>query len=162
MKKLLVLGATALLLTGCSEAPVNTKPVAYILPTDCNIQELVALDPSFEVLDKTEDGVEDSRDCAIGVANSDVGIFFGYSIRSREQWLAQTKKLASEGYKKWESGIADAEVWRQDAGTIEGGTSCSISGYVPGIGFSVTEPWVECDDKWNKKLVGYLVAKVKQ
>ena len=162
MKKLLVLGATASLLSGCSAVPVTPMDVAYGLPKDCNIKELVSLDPSFEVFDKTEDGVEGIRDCAIGAANSDVGIFFSYSISTKEQWLTEGNRLESEGYKKWDSGVADADVWRQDSGTIEGGTSCSISGYIPDISFSVTEPWVECDDKWNKELVGYLVAKTKQ
>ena len=162
MKKLIALGAAALLLTGCSAAPVTPKTVTYGLPSDCNIKELVALDPSYEVFEQTAEGVDDSHDCAIGVPNSDVGIFFGYSIRTKEQWLIVTSKLVAEGYKKWNSGVAGAEVWRMETGSAEQGANCSISGYVPGISFSVTEPWTQCDDKWNKQLVGYLVAKAKQ
>ncbi len=116
------------------------------------------MDKTYEILDQTAKGVDDSRDCMVGVPNSDVGIFFGYSIRTKAQWLVVTAKLAGEGYKKWDAGIADAQVWRRETGNAESGANCSLSGYVPGISFSMTEPWTKCDDAANKKMVGYLVT----
>ena len=159
MKKSVALIAITLLLTGCSATPqaAPVKATTYGLPTDCEIQPLLKLDPKYAVADQTADGVDDSRDCAIGVPNSDVGIFFGYSVRTKEQWLVVTAKLVAEGYKKWDSGVSGAEVWRNETGNKEDGANCSLSGYVPGISFSVTEPWTTCNDKWNKQLVGYML-----
>ena len=164
MKKLVVLAALPLLLAGCSttSTPAPEKTVAYGLPANCDIEALLKLDSKYAVADQTADGVDDSRDCAIGVPNSDVGIFFGYSVRTKEQWLVVTAKLVAEGYKKWDAGVAGAEVWRLQSGTSEDGANCSLSGFVPGISFSVTEPWTACDDKWNKELVGHLVEHAKQ
>jgi hypothetical protein len=47
------------------------------------------------------------------------------------------------------------------AGSEEEGTSCSLQGFMGGISFTVMEPWAECDDQWNKELVGYVVNHAK-
>lgn len=161
MKKLIVAAIAVLLLTGCTSQPQPKEETSYGLPVDCEIKTLLELDPKYAVVDQTADGVDDSRDCAIGVPNSDVGVFFGYSVRTKEQWLAVTAKLVSEGYKKWDAGVAGAEVWRLESGNSEDGQNCSLSGYVPGISFSVTEPWTACDDTWNQELVGHLLDHAK-
>ena len=154
MKRTVFAGLISIVLSGC--APTPPIATAYALPENCDIKELVALDKSYEVFDKTESGVTDSRDCAIGVANSDVGIFFGYSVRTEAEWSNVTAKLAEEGYEKWNSGYEGADVWRAEIDD-DMGASCSLSGHVAGISFSVTEPWTTCDDKWNKELVAHLL-----
>ena len=158
MKRIIVAGFLTFALSGC--APTAPMASVYALPTNCDIKELVALDKSFEVFDKTESGVTDSRDCAIGVANSDVGIFFGYSIRTDAEWTSVTKKLSDEGYEKWDAGYEGADVWRAEIDD-DMGSSCSLSGHMGGISFSATEPWTTCDDKWNKELVGHLLNHAK-
>jgi len=155
----IIFGVTALtlLLAGCSP---SVQPASFDLPKNCEIKELVAIDKSFEVFDQTATGVTDSRDCAIGVPNSDVGIFFGYSQRTASQWKAITKKLTSEGYEKWDAGYPGAEVWRMEVAS-DFDASCSLSGHIGGISFSATEPWVKCDDKWNKELVSHILNHAK-
>ena len=159
MKKLIALGVLSLVLNGCASPVPTVKPVSYGLPNDCKVAELLKLDNRYAAVNQTASGVDDSLDCVIGVPDSDVGIFFGYSVRTREQWMIVTAKLVAEGYKKWNSGVAGAELWRKETGDAETGSNCSLSGYVPGISFSVTEPWAKCDDKWNKQLAGYLIEK---
>jgi hypothetical protein len=162
MKKIASLFAFTLLLAGCS-SPAQTVSYTYGLPGNCDIPALLELDTSYATADQTADGVTNSRDCAIGVPNSDVGIFFGYSVRSDSEWKAVTKLLVNEGYEKWESGYENADVWRKETGSIDSGANCSLSGHIGGISFSVTEPWTACDDRWNKELVGYILdhAKIK-
>ncbi len=164
MKKVFAALAVSILLAGCSPTAQTPKAeaVSYGLPMNCDIKALTDLDPQYEIVDQTAEGVDDSRDCAVGVPNSDVGIFFGYSVRTHDQWLIVTAKLVGEGYKKWNSGISGVETWRLESGDAESGQNCSISGYVPGVSFSVTEPWTKCEDKWNKELVGHLVDHAKQ
>jgi hypothetical protein len=160
MKKIFAILGSTLLLAGCS-APAQTVSVAYALPTNCDIQALLDLDKSYATVDQTVEGVTDSRDCAIGVPNSDVGVFFGYSVRTDQQWKAVTKQLTDEGYEQWDAGYPDADVWRQETGNVDSGANCSLSGHIAGISFSVTEPWTACDDKWNKELVGYILDHAK-
>ena len=164
MKKLFAVVAATLLLTGCSPVAKVATPdsVSYGLPMDCEVKALLDLDPNYAIVDLTRKGVDDSRDCVVGVPNSDVGIFFGYSVRTHDQWLIVTAKLVGEGYKKWNADMAGVETWRKESGDAETGSNCSISGYVSGISFSVTEPWTKCKDKWNKELVGYLVDHARQ
>ena len=154
MKKLVALAASTFLLTGCSAliAP------SYALPKNCDISQLQKVDSKYEIVDQTAEGSKDSRDCAIGVPNSDVGIFFGYSVRTDAQWTAVTEKLKAQGYKKWNSGVAGADTWRRQEGALNSGVTCSISGHVSGLSFSVTEPWTACEDVWNKQLVGYILT----
>jgi hypothetical protein len=159
MKKIVSAALLVLALSGC--APTPPMEVAYALPTNCDIPDLVALDKAYATVDQTAEGITDSRDCAIGVPNSDVGVFFGYSVRTDSQWKAVTAKLVDEGYEPWESGYADADVWRLETGNADSGANCSISGHIGGISFSVTEPWTTCDDKWNKDLVGYILDHAK-
>ena len=157
MQKIIAIAAAGLLLAGC--AP-SDEAVSYSLPKSCEIKALVALDKTYEVFDKTEDGVTDSIDCAIGVPNSDVGIFFGYSVRTASEWKSVTKKLVDEGYQKWDSGYVGADVWRFEAAD-DMGASCSISGHIDSVSFSVTEPWTTCDEKWNKELVSHILNHAK-
>ena len=161
MNKILSAFAVIFLLAGCASA-TPVKAVSYGLPANCNVKELVASDPAYKAFDKTAAGVDDSRDCAVGIPNSDVGIFFGYSVRTKAQWLVVTAKLVAEGYKKWNAGIGGVEVWRMESGDAETGQNCSLSGYVPGVSFSVTVPWSKCDDANDQKLVGYLVKHAQQ
>ncbi len=163
MKKVFALVAVSMLLAGCSPVAKSPAPetVTYGLPMGCDIKPLLALDPKYAIVDQTAEGADDTRDCVVGVPNSDVGVFFGYSVRTHDQWLVVTAKLVAEGYKKWDVGIAGVEAWRKETGDAETGSNCSVSGYMPGISFSVTEPWTKCDDKWNKELVGYLVNHAK-
>ncbi|MEN9993196.1 MAG: hypothetical protein RLY83_766 [Actinomycetota bacterium] len=164
MKKLFAVLAATMVLAGCSPVAKTVAPetVSYGLPMNCEIKALLDLDPKYAIVDQTAEGVDDSRDCVVGVPNSDVGVFFGYSVRTHDQWLVVTAKLVAEGYKKWNVGIPGVETWRKESGDAETGSNCSVSGYITGISFSVTEPWTKCDDKWNKELVGYLVEHAKQ
>jgi hypothetical protein len=159
MNRVISAGLLVLALSGCSLG--SSAAVTYELPTNCDIPDLVALDPSYATVDQTAEGVTDSRDCAVGVPNSDVGVFFGYSVRNDSEWKAITKKLVDEGYEQWDSGYAGADVWRLETGNIESGANCSLSGHIGGISFSVTEPWTTCDDKWNRELVGYILEHAK-
>ena len=159
MRIFALIGST-LLLAGCS-APAQTVTDSYVLPATCDIQALLDLDKSYATVDQTPEGVTDSRDCAIGVPNSDVGVFFGYSVRTEKQWKAVTKQLTDEGYEQWDAGYSDADVWRQETGNVDSGANCSLSGHIGGISFSVTEPWTACDDKWNKELVAYILEHAK-
>ena len=159
--------ALAISLTGCSLLSPGVKPTpthtltpapSYALPTNCDIPELLKLDPKYEAFNQTADGVTDSLDCAIGLPNSDVGLFFGYSVRTEDEWLLVTAKLVGEGYTKLPNVAPDADIWRVESGIEESeGVNCSISGHVKGLSFSVTEPWTKCDDAWNKELIGYLL-----
>ena len=160
MKKYIALALSTLLISGCTATPEKTQS-AFALPKTCDIQELLALDKTYATVDQTPEGVTDSRDCAIGVPNSDVGIFFGYSVRTDAEWKGVIQKLKDENYHLWDSGYAGAEVWRVETGDTDTGANCSLSGHVDGISFSVTEPWTTCDDKWNKELVGYILDHAK-
>jgi hypothetical protein len=162
MKKYIGVTFALLLLSGCATAvPTDPKPThtlepapSFAMPVDCEIDSFLKLDPKFEAFNQTEDGATGTLDCAIGVPNSDVGIFFGYSKRTDAEWAEVTKKLSSEGYKQWDAQYPLADVWRVESGLEESeGVSCMISGHVGEISFSVTEPWTKCDDTWNRQMV---------
>ena len=160
MRKTGVIAASVLLLTGCAAAPVNkptetAKPVVYSVPSDCEVKELLALDATYETLDQTEAGARNRRDCVVGTPNSDVGIFFSYSQADSPKWDDDAAK--AKGFEVFETGLKDVVVLRDQGGSEEEGPSCSIMGYIPGLEFTIEEPWATCDDKWNKELVGYVV-----
>jgi hypothetical protein len=160
MKKLLGIVAITLTLSACTTAEPAPKKAAqsYSLPADCEIKDLIVLDDSFQALDQTEAGAKGIRSCVIGTPNSDVGIFFMYKTQSEDIWNYEVEhSLKDEQYTKFETGIPDVDSFRKQDGNEEEGTNCSIHGHVAGITFYIGEPWAECDDQWNKELVGYVV-----
>ena len=173
MKKIVIIALSGLLLAGCTAAPSgndNTatptptptqEPVGYAVPADCNVEGLIKMAPGWEAFDKTDD-VEDQRDCAVGTPNSDVGVFFGYNKRTDAEWVGVIEKLKAEGYEPFDAQIAGADVWRKEDPSIETGPLCSISGHVGEVSFSATEPWVKCDDDWNRELATLLVDHAKK
>lgn len=164
MKKLLGIVSITLALSGCAISQPAPRPtpevvsVTYVLPEDCEIQELVSLDVSFQALDQTEAGAKGVRSCVVGTPNSDVGIWFDYKLSEQSDWEASVNStLKDEGYTVFDVGIEDVEVYRAQVGSEEEGISCSMKGHMGGVEFSIIEPWVECDDTWNNDLVGYVV-----
>lgn len=168
MKKLLGIVAISLALTGCSSLAPTAKPepevisVAYGIPADCEIKELIVLDSSFQALDQTEGDAQNSRNCIVGTPNSDVGIWFDFKLAMQGEWEdIVAKDLKPEGYQPFDAGLEGVEVWRAQVGSEEEGVTCTMQGHMGGVAFTVMEPWVECDDKWNKELVGYVVNHAK-
>ena len=164
MKKLLGIVAISLTLTGCSSPVPEAKPEqevvssAYGLPADCEIKELLALDTSFQAIDQTEGVAKNARNCIVGTPNSDVGIWFDFKVVDQAEWDGiVANDLKPEGYQSFEAGIEGVEVWRAQVGSEEEGITCTMQGRMGGIAFTIMEPWVECEDKWNKDLVGYVV-----
>ena len=167
MKKIALIALSALVLTGCasgvpdSQNPGPTKEpsltVAYAVPADCDVEGLIQQAPGWEAVDQTDEDVVDQLDCAIGTPNSDVGVWFGYNKRSDEQWVAVTEALKGEGYVPFDAQVAEADVWRMEDPSIETGPVCKLSGHIGEVSFSATEPWVQCDDDWNRELVTLLV-----
>ena len=161
MKKLLGIVAITISLSGCAttSAPApTTVSTAFGVPADCEIKELIALDPSYEALDQTEPGAKDVRTCVVGTPNSDVGIFFEYKATMQPTWDDDLlPKAKADGYAAFDAGVPDVEVLRMQSGNDEEGTSCTMQGHMGGISFTIMEPWAVCDDQWNKELVGYVV-----
>ncbi|MEY3855733.1 MAG: hypothetical protein RJA45_203 [Actinomycetota bacterium] len=164
MKKLLGIVAITLTLSACTTAEPAPKKAAqaYAVPADCEIKDLIVLDDSFQALDQTETGAKGVRSCVIGTPNSDVGIFFEFKETAQSTWDdEQLPKAKADGYTAFDAGINGVEVLRMQAGSEEEGASCSLQGFMGGISFTVMEPWAECDDQWNKELVGYVVNHAK-
>jgi hypothetical protein len=173
MKKVIAVALFGLLLASCSAAPSGSdktstptptpteESVTYAVPDDCNVEGLIKMAPGSEALDQTDDA-KDQRDCAVGTPNSDVGVFFGYNKRTDAEWVGVIEKLKSEGYEPFDAKIAGADVWRKEDPSIETGPLCSISGHVGEVSFSATEPWVKCDDDWNRELATLLVDHAKK
>ena len=159
-----------ILLAGCSstepkpiESPAPTKEpvVSYSVPTNCDVEGLVKIAAGWEAVDQTDDDVKDQRDCAVGTPNSDVGVFFGYNKRTDAEWASIIETLKSEGYEPFDAKVAGADVWRLEDPSIETGPLCRISGHIGQVSFSATEPWVKCDDDWNRELATLLVDHAK-
>ena len=164
MKKLLGIVAITLTLSACTAAEPAPKKVtqSYALPTDCEIKDLINLDVSYQALDQTEAGAKGVRSCVIGTPNSDVGIFFEFKETAQSTWDDElVPKAKADGYTAFEAGIDGVKVLRMQEGSEEEGTSCNLQGFMGGIFFTVAEPWAECDDKWDKELVGYVVNHAK-
>lgn len=164
MKKLLGIAVISFTLAGCSSVAPAPKPtavaptVSYGIPDDCEIKELIALDPSYEALDQTEPGAKAVRTCVVGTPNSDVGIFFEYKATMQPTWDDDLlPKAKADGYAAFDAGLPDVEVLRMQSGNDEEGTSCTMQGHMGGISFTIMEPWSVCDDQWDKELVGYVV-----
>ena len=159
----------ALLLSGC--APVAPKPidspeptvtpeVVYELPADCVVSGLINQADGWEAFDQTEDGVEGIRDCAIGTPNSDVGVWFGFKVSDADTWAASQERLKKEGYKEFDAQVSDATFYILEDTSLETGPACKLSGYISGVEITSNEPWVECDDDWNRELATLLVSHV--
>jgi hypothetical protein len=164
MKKLLGIVAVSFTLTGCAISQPAPRPtpdvvsVAYGIPADCEIKDLISLDVSFQALDQTEADAKEVRNCIVGTPNSDVGIWFDYKLSEQSDWeAAANSTLKDEGYVAFDAGLEGVEVYRAQIGSEEEGISCSMKGHMGGVEFSIIEPWVECDDSWNKDLAGYVV-----
>jgi len=173
MKKIILIALAGLTLAGCAATPSGTdqsatpkptptaEPITYSVPADCDVEGLIKLAPGWESFDQTDEDDKDQRDCAVGTPNSDVGVWFGYNKRTDADWAGVVEKLKSEGYEPFDAKIADAEVWRREDPSMETGPLCSISGHVGEVSFSATEPWVKCDDDWNRELAILLVDHAK-
>ena len=170
MKKILVITLSSLLLAGCAPVPAadEKKPeptkepvVSYSVPANCDVEGLVKMAAGWEAVDQTDEDVQDQRDCAVGTPNSDVGVFFGYNKRTDAEWASIIETLKSEGYKPFDAKVAGADVWRLEDPSIETGPLCRISGHIGQVSFSATEPWVKCDDDWNRELATLLVDHAK-
>jgi hypothetical protein len=169
MKKITLIALTGLMLTGCAATPSGTdqtatptptptvEPITYSVPADCNVEGLIKMAPGWESFDQTDEDVKDQRDCAVGTPNSDVGVFFGYNKRTDAEWASIVETLKTEGYEPFDAQVTGADVWRLEDPSIETGPLCRISGHVGEVSFSATEPWVKCDDDWNRELATLLV-----
>jgi hypothetical protein len=171
MKKIAILVLGSLLLAGCAlvapkptEAPepTETPAVVYEVPADCNVSGLLSQADGWEAFDQTEDGVSGVRDCAIGTPNSDVGVWFSFKENDDETWEATATALKSEGFEQFDAQITGASFFRLEDTSAETGPLCKLTGSVSGVEISATEPWVECDDDWNRELAVLLVGHVQE
>jgi hypothetical protein len=171
MKKIAILTLGALLLSGCatvapkpidSPEPTVTPEIVYELPDDCNVSGLISQADGWEAFDQTDDGVSGVRDCAIGTPNSDVGVWFGFKVSDNETWEATSATLKSEGFKEFDAQVDDATFLILEDPSVETGPACKMAGYISGIEITSDEPWVECDEDWNRELAVLLVGHVQQ
>jgi hypothetical protein len=162
MKKLLGIAAITLTLASCaSPGPAAVKNV-YGAPLDCEVEAILDLDPGYQAFDQTDSSVPGRRVCAIGIPNSDVGVFFGYQEGKADQWAQAKVTLKATGYKAFDIGNDDAEVLRKSEGDSENGVACSISGFADHVMFTITEPGFECDDTWDKQLAVAVLGHAKK
>ncbi|MEY4397997.1 MAG: hypothetical protein RLZ53_573 [Actinomycetota bacterium] len=168
MKKLWGIVTISLTLAGCAAPVTSPSPTPkaqehlYQAPDDCKIESILELDPSWEAFDQTDSPSGGMRVCAIGVPNSDIGVFFSYQESDAEQWGSEKATLESEGYKPFDIGHAETEVMRFEEASGELGPSCRIAGYADGVTFTITEPGFECDDEWNKQLAVAVLDQAKK
>lgn len=162
MKKLLGITTIALMLVGCASPGKPAVKNVYGAPLDCEVEAILDLDPGYQAFDQTDSTVPGRRVCAIGIPNSDVGVFFGYQEGKADQWAQAKVTLEATGYKAFDIGNADAEVLRKNEGDNENGIVCSISGFANHVMFTVTESGFECDDKWDKQLASAVLEHAKK
>ena len=151
-KKLLGIAAISLSLVGCASPGAPAVKNVYGAPLDCEVEAILDLDPGYQAFDQTDSKIPGRRVCAIGIPNSDVGVFFGYQEGKADQWAQAKVTLKAGGYEAFDIGNKDAEVLRKSEGDNENGIACSISGFADHVMFTITEPGFECDDKWDKQL----------
>ena len=162
MKKLLGMAAITLMLAGCTSPGKPEVKNVYGAPLDCEIEAILELDPGYQAFDQTDTSVPGRRVCAIGIPNSDVGVFFGYQEGKADQWAQAKVTLMATGYEAFDIGVKDAEVLRKSEGDNENGISCMLSGFANHVMFTVTEPGFECDDKWDKQLAAAVLEHAKK
>lgn len=162
MKKLLGITAIALVLAGCTSPGKPAVKNVYGTPLDCEVKALLDLAPEWEAFDQTDTSVAGRRVCAIGTPNSDVGVFFGYQEGKSDQWAQAKVTLKAQGYKLFEIGNPEVEVMRKFETGGDMGPGCLMSGFADHVMFTIAEPGIECDDKWNKQLAAAVLEHAKK
>jgi hypothetical protein len=74
--------------------------------------------------------------------------------------VASQDRLKTEGYKEFDAQVSDATFYILEDTSLETGPACKLSGYISGVEISSNEPWVECDEDWNRELATLLVSHV--